>query len=169
MGATAVLVGTSVVMLVASHAAAATLPPPDACTLLRPADLQAVFGGRAGVGSADRSSDGTETICTWTVTTTSKRGESSVGVQLDVYANRTPADFTRQRRIAQGSTRTVGHVGDTAFSERARVGGQVFDDLWVRTGTTQFRLEVLRDVGPKPLVKLAKTVLANLAGTSTMT
>lgn len=133
---------------------------PDACTLIAPHDLIAVLRGTTAAGSSTSSPDGTESICEWVVYPNAKHG---YGAELHVYAGRHAKDFKQQRRIASALTHTVKHVGDAAFSERAVLAGQVYDDLWVRKGTTIFRIETLRDLGPKPLIKLARIVVRNLS------
>jgi hypothetical protein len=60
-----------------------------------------------------------------------------------VYRRRSVSDFALQRRITRGRTRTINHLGDGAFSQRAAVAGHILDDLWVRHGTINFRAEVL--------------------------
>ncbi len=137
---------------------------PDACQLLTAVDVAHVLGGRVQAGSLDRAPDGSETICGWVRETTRHGTVQGFGVQLDVHADRAPSDFTTQRRVAAGRTATVRHLGDAAFTERAIVAGHVFDDLWVRAGAVQFRVEVLADLGPKPLQRLAVIVLRNLRG-----
>jgi hypothetical protein len=131
---------------------------PDACALVHASDVRGVLGGHVDDGTLTRAPDGSETICEWIVTT--RRG--SYGVQLDVHAARTANDFRDQRRVARGSTRAVRRLGDGAFSERAVVAGHVFDDLWVRVGTVAFRVEALRDLGPAPLIRLARVVVTRL-------
>jgi hypothetical protein len=84
--------------------------------------------------------------------------------KLDVKTPFTSKDFKQQRQIASGPTKTVKHLADASFSERAKIGPQVFDDLWVHTGKLAFRLEVLKDLGSKALARLAPRVLTNLAG-----
>lgn len=132
---------------------------PNACTLLAGPELASTLGGTVSDGSLTTAPDGTESVCGWVVTVRASRG---YGAQLAVYRGRSAADFSLQRRIAQGRTRTVTHLGDGAFSERAVVGGHVFDDLWVRRGTVQFRVEVLQDLGSKRLASLARLVLTRL-------
>jgi hypothetical protein len=121
--------------------------------------VQARLGGAVVDGALAAAPDGTESICDWAITGSRSRGFTA---QLDVHAGRTAADFTLQRTIAHGGTRTITRLGDGAFSERVVVAGHVYDDLWVRHGPINFRLEVLRDLGPKPLVPLARLVLARL-------
>ena len=139
--------------------AGAAASAPDACTLLAPHDLLGVLHGTVADGSTTASPDGTESICEWVVSPNAKHG---YGAELHVYAGRHAKDFKQQRRIASAPTHTVKHVGDAAFSERVVLAGQVYDDLWVRTGTTIFRIETLRDLGTKPLVKLARIAVKNL-------
>jgi hypothetical protein len=136
----------------------------QACALLTPDDLQSVLGGTVGAGDLTTAPKGGETICEWTVVTAANG--SGYGAQLDVKTPFTSKEFKQQRQNAGGPTQTVKRLGDAAFSERAKIGHQVFDDLWVRTGTVAFRLEVLKDLGPKPLERLAPVVLTNLASTA---
>jgi hypothetical protein len=143
--------------LVAANAA--TVPP--ACALLTPADLRSVLGGTVGAGDLTTAPKGGETICQWTVVTSANG--SGYGAQLDVKTPFSPKDFKQQRQIASGPTKTVKHLGDAAFSERAKIGPQVFDDLWVHKSKLAFRLEVLKDLGSKPLTRLAPIVLTHLA------
>jgi hypothetical protein len=138
---------------------AAPTPALNACSALSAQDLQATLGGTVADGSLTTAPDGTQSVCDWTVTLSLSRG---YGAQLDVYSGRSAADFALQRKIASGRTRTIKHLGDGAFSERALVAGHVFDDLWVRHGTINFRVEILKDLGPKPLEPLARLVLARL-------
>jgi hypothetical protein len=142
----------------AAAGSSSSLPP--ACALLMPSDLQGVLGGTVGAGAVTSAPNGGETICDWTVTSTNGSG---YGAQLDVKRPFSAKEFAQQRQIASGSTNTLKHLGDSAFSERAKVGPQVFDDLWVHKGTTAFRLEVLKDLGSKPLTRLATIVLTNLS------
>jgi len=151
---------------------AATSPPSrttsgvaSACELLSPADLQSVLGGTVGAGDLSVAPAGGESICEWTVTTAPNG--SGYGAQLDIKAPFSAKDFKQQRQIASGVTKTVKHLGDGAFSERAKLGAQIYDDLWVHTNGVAFRLEVLEDLGVKPLVTLASTVLTNLGGRAT--
>ncbi len=130
-----------------------------ACTLLAPSDLHAVFGGTVGEGDPTTAPDGTETICNWVISTNATHG---FGVQLDVRKTVSAAEFKQQRKIATGKTTTVPNLGNAAFSERAVVDGHVFDDLWVREAPIAFRVEVLKDVGTKPLRRLANVVLIRL-------
>lgn len=140
----------------ASAAPAAAIP--GACTLLSIQELQAAFGGTVADGSLTNAPDGTQSVCDWVVSTPSR----GFGAQLDLYRGRSSSDFALQRKIARGRTRTIKRLGDGAFSERAVVAGQVFDDLWVRHGTINFRVEVLQDLGPKPLEPLARLILTRL-------
>jgi len=142
-----------------SWSGAATSPAPNACSLLGAPDLRAALVGTVADGTLTAAPDGTQTVCDWVVTGSSSRG---YGAQLDVYSGRSAADFALQRKIAGGRTRTIKHLGDGAFSERAVVAGQVYDDLWVWHGTINFRVEVLKDLGSKPLEPLARLVLARL-------
>ncbi len=138
---------------------AAVTPAPNACSLLASQDVQASLGGTVGAGSLTTAPDGSQSVCDWVVMVNSSRG---YGVQLDVYSGRSPSDFALQRKIARGRSRTVKRLGDGAFSERTVLAGHVFDDLWVRHGTINFRVEVLKDLGSKPLVPLARLVLTKL-------
>jgi hypothetical protein len=142
-----------------SWSGAATTPAPNACSLLSAPDLRAALGGTVADGTLTTAPDGAQSVCDWVVTLSSSRG---YGAQLDVYSGRSAADFVLQRKIAAGRTRTIKHLGDGAFSERAVVAGHVYDDLWVRHGTINFRVEVLKDLGSKPLEPLARLVLARL-------
>jgi hypothetical protein len=137
----------------------------SACALLTPTDLHAVLGGTVGDGQLTTAPKGGETICEWTITTSAGGGFSA---QLDVKSL-TAKEFKQQRRIASGRTTTVPHLGDAAFSERVKIGTQVFDDLWVHHGTTAFRLEVLKDLGTQPLARLAPIVLGRLTASTTTT
>ena len=138
---------------------AATSPAPSACGLLSAPEVQAALGGTVADGNLTTAPDGTQSVCDWVVTLSSSRG---YGAQLDVYSGRSAADFAMQRKIARGRTRTIQHLGDGAFSERAVVAGHVFDDLWVQHAAINFRLEVLKDRGSKPLMPLARLVLSRL-------
>jgi hypothetical protein len=140
-------------------AGAASSPAPNACGLLSAQDVQATLGGTVADGSLTTAPDGTQSVCDWVVTLRSSRG---YGAQLDVYSRRSAAGFALQRKIAAGRTRTIKHLGDGAFSERAVVAGHVFDDLWVRHATINFRVEILKDGGSKPLEPLARLVLGRL-------
>jgi hypothetical protein len=150
---------SAVTFAAVSGSSAASTPAPNACSLLRAPDLRAALGGTVADGTLTPAPDGTQSVCDWVVTVSSSRG---YGAQLDVYSGRSAADFALERKIARGRTRTVKHLGDGAFSERAVVAGQVYDDLWVRHGTINFRVEVLQDLGSKPLEPLARLVLARL-------
>ncbi len=118
-----------------------------------------MFGATAGNGSPTSTPDGSETICDWVITDAAGNG---FGVELDVYPSRSPADFVQQRQIASGKTAKVSGLGDEAFSEHAVAGGQVFEDVWVRHGSVQFRLDAVKDLDPAPLEQLARTVLTRL-------
>lgn len=142
-----------------TSAGAATSPAPNACSLLSAQDLQAALGGTVADGNLTTATDGTQTLCDWVITVSSSRG---YGAQLSVSSGQSAADFATQRKIARGRTRTIKHLGDSAFSERAVEAGQVYDDLWARHGTIAFRVEVLKDLGSKPLEPLARLVLARL-------
>lgn len=63
-----------------------------------------------------------------------------------MYPHRSAADFTQQRQIASGKTATISGLGDSAFSEHAVAGGQIFEDVWVRHASVQFRLDAVRDL-----------------------
>lgn len=136
-----------------------SLASPSACGLLATSDIQNGFGGTVAAGSPTDAPDGSESICDWTVT---KPDGSGVAVQLDVHARRSTADWVQQRQIDPAPSQTVGGLGDDAFSQTVSAGGQVFDDLWVRQSSINFRLEVLSDLGPGPLEPLARTVLTHL-------
>jgi hypothetical protein len=154
----------------AATAASTTEPPattgtaPEACALLTPADVQAVLGGTVGRGDQTTAPTGGETICEWTVTTGANG--SGYAAQLDVKTPFSRKQFTQQREIASGRTKTVKQLGDAAFSERVKIGHQVFDDLWVHAGHLAFRLEVLKDLGSKPLERLGSVVLSKVTTTS---
>jgi hypothetical protein len=150
----------ALLVVLAGSTLARAAAAPSACALLTPAELQSVLRGAADTGDLTAAPNGGETICEWTVVTSAKG--DGVSAQLDVKTPFTAKEFRQQRQIARGSTRTVKHLGDSAFSERAKVGPQVFDDLWVHRGTTAFRLEVLEDLGSAPLIHLARMVLAHL-------
>ena len=154
-----VLVAVAATGIVEAPPARAAARAPDACTLLAPQDLRGVLHGTVADGSVTSSPDGTESICEWVVYPSANHG---YGAELHVYAGRHAKDFKQQRKIASAPTHTVKHVGDAAFSERAVLAGQVYDDLWVRTGTTIFRIETLRDLGTKPLVELARVAVKNV-------
>lgn len=141
--------------------AAGAVSVPAACSLLDPSQIQSALSGTVGAGELTTRRGGGESICQWIVTKSNGGGYSA---QLDVKSPFSAKMFGQQRRVAAGPTKTVKHLGDGAFSERVKLGGQVFDDLWVRRGTTAFRLEVLKDLGSGPLVQLAQTVLSRLAG-----
>jgi hypothetical protein len=156
------LVGALVVMVAFGPVApsgAAPSPAPNACTLLTAHEVQAALGGTVADGNLTTAPDGTQSVCDWVVMMSSGRG---YGVQLDVHSGRTAADFVLQRKIAQGRTRTIKHLGDGAFSERAVVAGQVYDDLWVQHAAINFRVEILKDLGSRPLEPLARLVLSRL-------
>jgi hypothetical protein len=158
----ALLVGAAVGVVAFGPAVssdAAPSPAPNACGLLSAHDVQAALGGTVTDGRLTTAPDKTQSVCDWVVTLSASRG---YGVQLDVYSGRTAADFASQRKIARGRTRTIKHFGDGAFSERAVVAGQVFDDLWVQHATINFRVEILKDLGSKPLEPLARLVLSRL-------
>jgi hypothetical protein len=143
----------------AASSGAASNPAPSACGLLTAPEIQAALGGTVADGSLTTAPDRSQSICDWVVMLRSSQG---YGVQLDVYGGRTPADFALQRKIARGRTRTIKRLGDGAFGERAIVAGQVFDDLWVQHAAINFRVEVLKDLGSKPLEPLARVVLSRL-------
>ena len=143
----------------AASSGAASSPAPTACALLSAGEVQTALGGSVADGSLTAAPDGTQSVCDWVVTLSSSRG---YGVQLDVYGGRTAADFALQRKIARGRTGTIKHLGARAFSERAVVADQVFDDLWVQHATINFRVEILKDLGSKPLEPLARLVLSRL-------
>ena len=147
----------------AAGTAHAAVVVPSACTLLTPADVQAAFGGTSDAGDLTTAPDGHESICQWIVSAAKGGG---FGVQLDVKRGFGKKVFAEQRRIASAPTKLVKHLGDGAFSERAKIGSQVFDDLWVRRGPIGFRVEALRDLGPKPLIAASRIVLARLAAGS---
>jgi hypothetical protein len=149
------------IVLTNSTPASSAAAVPSACALLSSVELQSVLGGTVDTGDLTASPNGAETICEWTVVTSANG--NGLSAQLDVKTPFTSKEFKQQRQIARGSTRTVKHLGDSAFSERAKVGPQVYDDLWVHQGTTAFRLEVLKDLGSTPLTRLARMVLAHLA------
>jgi len=155
------LVATAAAAGVSSlHRSTVAVPVLSACSLLAPNDLHAVLGGGVSDGTLTAAPDESETICSWVVTIGSTHG---FGAQLDLHKQFSAAEFKQQRRVATGKTTTVRHLGDAAFFERAVVAGRVFDDLWVRKAPVVFRVEVLKDVGSKPLRKLAAFVLNNLA------
>jgi hypothetical protein len=143
----------------AAPSGAASSPAPSACTLLAAPEVQAAFGGTVADGSLTTAPDGTQSFCNWVVILSSSQG---YGVQLDVYSGRPAATFASQRKIAGGRTRTVRHLGDGAFSERAVVAGHVLNDLWVRHATINFRVEIPKDLGSMPLEPLARLVLSRL-------
>jgi hypothetical protein len=138
---------------------AAASPAPNACSLLSAQELGPALGGTVADGSLTTAPDGMQSVCDWVVTVSSSRG---YGAQLSASSGQRAADFALQRKIARGRTRTIKHLGDSAFSERAVEAGQVYDDLWVRHGTIAFRVEILKDLGSKPLEPLARLVLARL-------
>jgi hypothetical protein len=144
----------------AGTAGALPATAPIACSLVTPVDVQTVFGGNAGQGALTAAPDGSETICQWTLT--SSNNQSGFSVQLEIKSPYTSHDFTQQRQIAQGKTKTIKHLGDGAFSERVKQGGIVYDDLWIRKGSIGFRIEVLKDLGSTPLAQLAQVVLPKL-------
>jgi hypothetical protein len=157
-----VLVGAAMGVVAFGPAAlsgAASSPAPNACGLLSGHEVQAGLGGTVADGSLTTAPDAAQSVCDWVVIMSSSRG---YGVQLDVYRGRTAAEFSLQRKIAHGRTRTIKHLGDGAFSERAVVAGQVFDDLWVQHAAINFRVEILKDLGSKPLEPLARLVLSRL-------
>ena len=170
----ATMVGVGAIAIPAGHAAEVTTTTlvaagsgvgSSACALLTPAELQSVLGGTVGPGDLTTASTGSETICQWTVVAAANG--SGYSAQLDVKSPFTSKDFRQQRQIASGPTKTVKHLGDAAFSERVKVGRQVFDDLWVHKNGIAFRLEVLKDLGSKPLTRLAPVVLTRLATAGT--
>ena len=132
---------------------------PSACGLLATSDIQNGFGGTVAAGSPTEAPDGSESICDWTATNADGSG---VAVQLDVHARRSSSDWDQQRHLNPAPSQTISGLGDDAFSQTVSGGGQVFDDLWVRKASINFRLEVLADLGPTPLEPLAQTVLTHL-------
>jgi len=130
----------------------------DACSLLTTAELEAALGGTVAAGSLTTVPASTEMVCEWTVTP--KSGDV-FGAELRTSAG-SDAEFKQARQAASGPTADVAGVGDEAYSERYVQGSFVFDDLWVRKGTTRFRVEVLSDLGSKPLVQLAQAVITRL-------
>jgi hypothetical protein len=156
------IVGATIAVLASGPFGAAgfaAVPAPNACSLLGSHDVQTALGGTVADGNLTTAPDRTQSVCDWVLMVNPSRG---YGVQLDVYSGRSPSDFALQRRLARGRPRTVKRLGDGAFSQRAVFAGHVFDDLWVRHGTINFRLEVLKDLGSKPLVPLARLVLTRL-------
>jgi hypothetical protein len=81
---------------------------------------------------------------------------------LEVFAPNTSKDFTQLRRTVVGRIRAVKHLGDAAFAYRTVVTKHVFDELWVHRGTTALRLSIIKDLGPKPLIWLARIALTKL-------
>ena len=130
----------------------------DACSLLTTAELEGALGGTVAGGSLTTAPGSNETICEWTITPSSGDG---FGVELRTSPG-SVADFNQRRQAASGPTVDVAGVGDQAYSERYVNGSLVFDDLWVRKGAESFRLEVLNDMGSKPLVQLAQAVITRL-------
>ena len=136
-----------------------TMVVKDACSLLSSSDLQAALSGTVSAGDLTTAPGTTETICSWIVTLPTGDG---FGAELHVYPGATDTEFEQQRRVASAPTSNVTGVGNKAYSERADVAGHIFDDLWVRSGTTNFRVEVLNDLGANPLLSLARTVITRL-------
>ena len=132
---------------------------PSACALLTTSDIRIRFGGTVTAGSPTDAPDGSESICDWIVT---KTDGSGMGVQLDVHSHRSLSDWDQQRRINPAPSQTLRATGDDAFSQTVKAGPQVFDDLWVRKASINFRLEVLSDMGAGPLESLARIVLNRL-------
>ena len=130
----------------------------DACSLLTTAELESALGGTVAGGSLTTAPGSNETICEWTITPNSGDG---FGVELRTSPG-SVADFNQRRQAASGPTGDVAGVGDQAYSERYVNGSLVFDDLWVRKGAESFRVEVLKDMGSKPLVQLAQAVITRL-------
>ena len=130
----------------------------DACSLLTTAELESALGGTVAAGSLATVPGSTEMICSWTVTL--KSGDA-FGAELRTSTG-SDAELKQRRQSASGPTADVGGVGDEAFSERYVQGSFVFDDLWVRKGATIFRIEVLGDLGSKPLLQLAQAVVTRL-------
>lgn len=130
----------------------------DACSLLTTVELEAALGGTVAAGSLTTVPGSTEMICEWTVTP--KSGDV-FGAELRTSAG-SDVEFKQGRQAASGPTADVAGVGDAAYSERYVQGSFVFDDLWVRKGSTSFRVEVLSDLGSKPLVQLAQAVITRL-------
>jgi hypothetical protein len=128
---------------------------PDACGQLSTSDIQAALGGTVGAGSVNNSADGRQSVCDWNVTEASG---NIVGLELSIGEGGTKQDFEQLRQGAAGKTADVNGVGKEAFSELVNTGGHVFDDVYVLFSTGYFRLQYLKDVGPDPLVKLAKIV-----------
>ena len=161
VGAIAIPAGHAADVTTTTLVAAGSGSVSSACALLTPAELQFVLGGTVSAGDLTAASTGSETICQWTVVTAANG--SGYSAQLDVKSPFTSQDFRQQRQIASGPTKTVKHLGDAAFSERVKLGPQVFDDLWVHKRRIAFRLEVLKDLGSKPLTRLAPIILTHLA------
>lgn len=130
----------------------------DACSLLTTAELENALGGTVAGGSLTTAPGSNETICEWTITPKSGDG---FGIELRTSPG-SVADFNQRRQAASGPTGDVAGVGDQAYGERYVNGSLIFDDLWVRKGAESFRLEVLNDMGAKPLVQLAQAVITRL-------
>jgi len=143
---------------VAAGGGSAATKAPTACSLLTAAQIQSALGGAPGAGSETDAPDGSETICGWTLT---KADGSGFGLELHLYAGRSSADWSQQRQSSSAPTMTVTGLGDDAFSETVNHGG-TFDDLWVKKGSLNFRVEVLQDLGSDPLKPLAQAVLAKV-------
>ena len=100
-------------------------------------------------------------ICSWTVTP--KSGDA-FGAELRTSAG-SAAELKQGRQAANGPTADVAGgagLGEEAYSERYVQGSFVFDDLWVLKSGTIFRVEVLSDLGPQPLIQLAQAVITRL-------
>lgn len=143
---------------VAAGASGAASKAPAACGLLTATQIQSALGTTPNTGSETDAPDGSETICEWSLT---KADGSGFGLELHLYANRSSADWGQQRQSSSAPTVTVAGLGDDAFSETVKNGG-TFDDLWVRRGSLNFRVEVLQDLGPDVLKPLAQAVLAKV-------
>ncbi len=128
----------------------------NACGMLTAQQIEAALGGTPGAGSENDGQG--ETICEWTVT---KTNGSGFGLELHLYSGRSAADWVQQRQIASSPTSSVSGLGDDAFNEVVRTGG-IYDDLWVKRGSVNFRIEVLADLGVAPLRLLAEDVLTHL-------
>jgi hypothetical protein len=131
----------------------------DACSSLTLADLRGVFGGKIGNATPTTTPEGMQSSCDWIWYPKPNQGN---GVLLEVFAPASSESFTQLRRMAIGRIQTIKHLGDDAFAYRTVASKHVFDELWVHRALTTFRLSVIKDLGPKPLIKLARIVLTRL-------
>jgi hypothetical protein len=145
--------------------------PPSPCGLLQTSEIKAALHGTVGAGDLTVSSDGSASVCQWIVMSDPSHGYS---LTLHVRSGFNVATFKQQRQSALGTKHTIVKLGDAAFGERYRncsaAAGRcagtstrlVFVDVWILHRSLVIGLDVARDVGTKPLVNLARLVLARL-------